>query len=164
LRERGEDLAILVQYYLRRFGRELGREILTIDPEAMARLSAYHWPGNIRELQSIVKQALLQARGSVLLASFLPELPASAPADAAPAYTDLGLESFIRQRMQPDSDKLYAEVHGHVDQFLLTLVLDYTGGNQHKAARILGIARQTLRLKLKDLGLHVKQSVESEDD
>jgi transcriptional regulator with PAS, ATPase and Fis domain len=84
LRERDEDLAMLVHYYLRRFSRELGREVLTIDPEALARLRAYHWPGNIRELQSVVKQALLQSRGSVLLPSFLPELSV-APAERCPS-------------------------------------------------------------------------------
>jgi two-component system nitrogen regulation response regulator GlnG len=54
-------------------------------------------------------------------------------------------------------------VHGQVDRFLLTCVLEYTGGSQHQAARLLGIARQTLRLKLRDLGLHVAQSVEADD-
>ncbi|HTN77552.1 MAG TPA: sigma-54 dependent transcriptional regulator, partial [Pirellulaceae bacterium] len=66
LRERGEDLPQLVHHYVRRFSRELGREVASIAPEALARLSAYAWPGNIRELQSILKQALLQASGSVL--------------------------------------------------------------------------------------------------
>jgi two-component system nitrogen regulation response regulator GlnG len=164
LRDRGEDLAMLVQYYLGRFSRELGREVATVDSEAIARLRAHHWPGNIRELQSVVKQALLQARGSVLLASFLPELSVAAAEPASSAGVNLELEAFIRQRLQPESRELYAEAHGQVDRFLLTCVLEYTGGSQHKAARLLGIARQTLRLKLRDLGLHVAQSVETDDD
>jgi two-component system nitrogen regulation response regulator GlnG len=164
LRERGEDLEMLVLYYLRRFGRELGREVLTIDPEALARWRAYHWPGNIRELQSVVKQALLQSRGSVLLPSFLPELSVATAEPASPAGVNLELEALIRQRLEPDTRDLYSEVHGQVDRVLLTRVLEYTGGSQHKAARILGIARQTLRLKLRDLGLHVAQSVEADDD
>ena len=51
-----------------------------------------------------------------------------------------------------------------VDRVLLSRVLEYTGGNQHQAARLLGIARQTLRLKLRDLGLHVTHSVEADED
>jgi two-component system nitrogen regulation response regulator GlnG len=51
-----------------------------------------------------------------------------------------------------------------LDRFLLPRVLDYTGGNQHQAARLLGIARQTLRQKLRDLGLRVSQSVEANDE
>jgi len=64
---------------------------------------------------------------------------------------DLELEAFIRQRLQPDSKDLYTEAHGELDKFLLTCVLEYVGGSQHQAARLLGIARQTLRLKLREL-------------
>src|SRR5438552_5921723 len=67
LRERGEDLPMLVQHYLRRFSRELGREVREVAPEALKRLRNYSWPGNLRELQSVLKQALLQASGAVLL-------------------------------------------------------------------------------------------------
>jgi len=73
LRERGDDLPVLVQHYLRRCSRELGRDVRKVAPEAMARLRGHSWPGNIRELQSVLKQALLQASGAVLLPDFLPE-------------------------------------------------------------------------------------------
>jgi two-component system nitrogen regulation response regulator GlnG len=165
LRERGEDLPMLVQHYLRRFGNELGREVREISPAAMDRLRGYSWPGNIRELQSVIKQALLQAQGSVLLPSFLPEFSGAAPDCGTPGSgVDLQLESFIRQRLQPDSRNLYAEAHGQLDRFLLSCVLEFAGGSQHQAARLLGIARQTLRLKLRDLGLRVTQSVEADDE
>src|SRR5436305_4284154 len=75
LRERGDDLPMLVQHYLRRFSRELGREVREVAPEVLERLRSYSWPGNIRELQSVLKQALLQARGTTLLPTFLPALP-----------------------------------------------------------------------------------------
>src|SRR5439155_5419892 len=74
LRERGDDLPLLVRHYLRRFSRELGREVQEAAPEALERLRGHSWPGNIRELQSVLKQALLQASGPVLLPAFLPEL------------------------------------------------------------------------------------------
>src|SRR5262249_30572354 len=57
LRERGDDLSLLVRHYLRRFSRELGREVRQAAPETLERLSRYTWPGNIRELQSVLKQA-----------------------------------------------------------------------------------------------------------
>src|SRR5205085_1466873 len=122
VRERGEDLPMLVQHFVRRFSGELGREVREVAPEAMARLRAYSWPGNMRELQSVLKQALLQAHGSVLLASFLPEFSASATQNAQPASLDLELEAFIRQRLQPDSKDLYTEAHAELDKFLLTCV------------------------------------------
>jgi two-component system nitrogen regulation response regulator GlnG len=166
LRERGDDLSMLVQHYLTRFSRVLGREVREIAPEALERLRSYSWPGNIRELQSVLKQALLQASGTVLLPSFLPE-PLSGPRPlipASPAGEEFNLEAFIRQRLAPDANELYAETHRAVDRLLLTLVLEFTHGSQHQAARLLGIARQTLRLKLRELGLHVTRSVEAEED
>jgi DNA-binding NtrC family response regulator len=67
------SLSLLVQHYLRRFSRELGREVRQVAPEAMEQLHHYSWPGNIRELQGFLKQALLQASGPVLLPAFLSE-------------------------------------------------------------------------------------------
>jgi len=166
LRERGDDVPLLAGHYLRRFSRELGREVQEIAPEALERLRGYSWPGNIRELQSVLKQALLRASGAILLPAFLPDLsgqPSELAADSPPGE-DLGLGAYIRQRLGPDVDDLYADVHRQVDRLLLPLVLEYTGGNQHQAARLLGIARQTLRLKLRDLGLHVTHSVEADED
>jgi two-component system nitrogen regulation response regulator GlnG len=166
LRERGDDLPLLIHHYARRFSRELGREIREVAPQALDRLQSYSWPGNIRELQSVLKQALLQASGTVLLPTFLPELSASAAEGAQDALpgAGVGLEAFIRQRLTPDASDLYAETHAQVDRLLLPVVLEYTGGSQHQAARLLGIARQTLRQKLHALGVHVTRSVEADDD
>jgi DNA-binding NtrC family response regulator len=170
LRERGDDLPLLVRHYLRRFSRELGRDVQEFAPEALERLRGYGWPGNIRELQSVLKQALLRASGPVLLPAFLPELSGEAGATAveavaqSPAEADLGFGAYISQRLGPDARDLYAEVHREVDRTFLPRVMEYTHGNQNQAARLLGIARQTLRQKLRDLGLHVTHSVEADDD
>jgi two-component system nitrogen regulation response regulator GlnG len=155
LRERGEDLPVLVRHYLRRFSRELGRVVHDIAPEALERLRSYSWPGNIRELQSVLKQALIRASGTILLPAFLPE-PLGGSGEPAQAITPReapGLESFIRGRLGPDACDLYAETHRQVDRLLLPRVLDYTCGSQQKAASLLGIARQTLQLKLREQGL-----------
>src|SRR5213592_4611936 len=79
LRERGDDLPLLVRHYLRRFCRELERPVQEVAPDVLERLRGYSWPGNIRELQSVLKQALLLASGPVLLPAFLPELSAEPP-------------------------------------------------------------------------------------
>jgi DNA-binding NtrC family response regulator len=165
LRERGDDLPLLVRHYLRLFSRELEREVEEVAPEVLARLRSYSWPGNIRELQSVLKQALLRASGTVLLPAFLPELSgSSSESDPATPGADLGLEGFIRQRLGPETNDLYADTHRQVDRVLLPRVLEFTGGNQHQAARLLGIARQTLRQKLRDLGLHVTHSLEADEN
>jgi two-component system nitrogen regulation response regulator GlnG len=165
LRERGEDLGLLVRHYLQRYGRELGREVTEVAPEAAERLQSYAWPGNIRELQNVLKQVLLRASGTVLLPAFLPE-PLGDPGRPSPsspaAEEELDLEGFIRERLGPDAGDLYSQTHREVDRLLLMQVLEYTEGNRHRAARLLGIARQTLRLKLRDLGLHVTRSIEAD--
>jgi len=164
LRERDDDLPLLAQHFVRRFSRELGREVRQLAPEAMARLRNYSWPGNIRELQSVLKQALLQASGTVLLPAFLPETLGEAGAVASPAAAP-GVETFvIRQRLGADVRDLYAETHRQVDRLLLLRVLEHTRGNLQQAALLLGIARQTLRLKLRDLGLCVPRPGEAEEE
>jgi two-component system nitrogen regulation response regulator GlnG len=156
LRERTEDLPALVQHYLRRFSRELGREVQEVAPEVLERLGSYTWPGNIRELQSVLKQALLRASGPILLPVFLPEplaghSPPSAP--SPPPGENPGLESFVRLCLASDEGDQYAQAHRRLDRLLLPRVLDYARGSQQKAASRLGIARQTLRLKLREQGL-----------
>jgi two-component system nitrogen regulation response regulator GlnG len=167
LRERDDDLLTLVHYYLRRFNRELGREVREVAPEGLERLRGYPWPGNVRELQSVLKQALLKASGPVLLPAFLPEPlgGAGVVAPPAPSTAEPGVETFIiRQRVGSDIRDLYAETHRQVDRLLLPRVLEHTRGNLQRAALLLGIARQTLRLKLRDLGLCPTRPGEAEED
>jgi two-component system nitrogen regulation response regulator GlnG len=164
LRERGDDLALLVHFYLRRGSQDLGREVREVSPETLERLRAYHWPGNVRELQSVLKQAILRSKGPVLLPDFLPELSEAHGRLATPMAAREGFldpKAFIRQRLGPDSRNLYAETHQELDRLLLAHVLAYTGGNQHRAALLLGIARQTLRAKMGELGLQVTRSAET---
>jgi two-component system nitrogen regulation response regulator GlnG len=166
LKERGDDLIMLVHHYLRRFNRELDREVADVAPEVMDRLRAYSWPGNIRELQSVLKQALLQVSGSVLIPAFLPEGfgedRAAGSADAtAPGFL---FEPFIRQRLESGSNDVYAEAHRQLDRILLSLALNFTGGNQRLASRVLGIARQTLRLRLREARLECKPELEGDDE
>ena len=83
---------------------------------------------------------------------------------AAPA-AEAGVETFIiRQRIEDDVRDLYAETHRQVDRLLLPRVLEHTRGNLQQAALLLGIARQTLRLKLRDLGLSATRPGEAEED
>jgi DNA-binding NtrC family response regulator len=168
LRERGDDLPMLVHHYLRRFGREMGREVVEVAPAAMERLRDYSWPGNIRELQNVVRQALLRARGRVLLPEFLPELTPDpvrigSGGGSAPAGRVPDLESFIRRHLATGTSALHEETLRWVERILLPMVLEHTRGNQRQAARILGIARQTLRSKLRELGVTIQSSVDLAD-
>jgi DNA-binding NtrC family response regulator len=166
LRERGDDLLLLVRHYLRRFNRELSRDIREVAPEALERLRTYSWPGNIRELESVLKQALLQASGTALLPAFLPDRLGS-QSELLPARSgeEPGPEAFVlRPQLGTEVRDLYAETHRHLDRLLMPRVLEYTRGNLQQAAHLLGIARQTLRLKLRDLGLSVIRAAEAEEE
>src|SRR5262249_53120779 len=126
LRERGDDLPMLVQHYLRRFNRELGRQVLEVAAEALELLRRYSWPGNIRELQGVLKQALLQATGTVLIPAFLPEslrgpFPPAASQDAG-TEANFSFEVFILRRLEEDSSALSAEAHQQLDRLLVRLV------------------------------------------
>ena len=165
LRERREDFPALVEHYVRRFSRELGRDIREVAPEALDLLSSYSWPGNLRELQSVLKQALLAASGTVLLPAFLPGLapPEGDASSSGTRRTEPDLRALIRERL-PNSTELYDDIHRQVDRVLLSMVLEHTRGNHTDAARILGISRQTLRMRFRSLALHVTHSVETEED
>jgi two-component system nitrogen regulation response regulator GlnG len=164
LRERGEDLSLLVDYYVRRFARELGKDVQRAAPEAVEVLYRYLWPGNVRELQAALKQALLRATGPVLLPGFLPGWlrPAEAAGAAAPAGTTADWEQLVADALQAGSTGLYAQALTLMERALLTRVLRHTGGNQLQAAKILGITRGSLRTKLRALGIRVGRSVEDE--
>jgi DNA-binding NtrC family response regulator len=163
LRLRGDDLPLLVQHYLRRFSRELGKEIQTVVPETMARFQSYAWPGNVRELQSVIKQALLHATGLVLLPDFLPPLNAAPSADNQTEAAAASLERLIEQHLQTGSGNLYDEAVHWLERIVLARVLRHTEGNQLRAAKILGITRGSLRTKLRELGIRIDRTISNGD-
>jgi two-component system nitrogen regulation response regulator GlnG len=176
LRERGDDLPLLIDHYLRRYGQEFGKPVQGVAPEAMAALKAYPWPGNVRELQSVLKQALLQMRGAALLAEDLPAAlsggvglpPEFAPAAAAAAPAAAGelfdWDRFVGGRIAAGSEELYAEALERMEREVLVRVLRHTGGNQLQAAKVLGITRGSLRTKIRALGITINREVWSDDD
>jgi DNA-binding NtrC family response regulator len=164
LRERGDDLQLLIGHYLRRFNRELGKDVQGVSPEALAMLRRYPWLGNVRELQSVLKQALLQAAGPVLVPDFLPASVTGTSASITKfeeMSPETRLDQFIEARLQAGSQDLYAEALERLERLLLTRVLRHTGGNQLQAAKILGITRGSLRSKIRDLGIRIDRTIRS---
>ena len=157
LRERGEDIPLLAEHFVKRFAKDLRKDVQTIADESLELLKRYSWPGNVREFQSVIKQALLQATGPVLLPEFLPESirrRSDSPEGKPSAEMDLTpLSRFVKQQLLADSTTLYADYQTLTDRHLLTLVLEHTGGNLSRAAKFLGITRATLRTKLQAVGL-----------
>jgi nitrogen regulation protein NR(I) len=157
LRDRGDDLRLLAEHFVRRFGRDLKKDVRGVAPEALELLRAYRWPGNVRELQSVVKQALLQTTGPVVLPEFLPAIIRdrgnAAGGPGAASFDFGGLTGFIQDQLRAGSTTLYADYQALIDRHLLAELLRHTGGNLSQASRILGITRATLRTKLNALGL-----------
>jgi DNA-binding NtrC family response regulator len=98
-----------------------------------------------------------------LLASFLPDLSPSPHRTGPPAAT-FDLDAFIDSTLTADARDLYAQIRQEVDRRLLTRVLAFTKNNHRQAARILGVARQTMQAKLLSLGMRVTPSAEPDDD
>jgi two-component system nitrogen regulation response regulator GlnG len=139
LRDRGEDLLLLVQQYLRRFSRELDRDVSEVSPETMERLGSYDWPGNIRELQSVLKQAMLQTIGTVLLPTFLP--------------ATLQLESPGRKVAEATGRVHAAQTLAEMERDAIRECLGQTAGNRKETASLLGISTRTLLRKIRTYGL-----------
>lgn len=168
LREREGDLPLLVAHFLRRFSRELGKKVDEVSPEAMSLLKSHAWPGNLRELQSVLKHAVVESTGPVLVPDFLPEnvratstvqiveLPQARLTDSA---AEEPLLHFIQERIGAGTDRLYEEVIQNVERTMLNEVLQTVNGNISRAAAILGISRSTLRLKLAAVGINLDRTV-----
>lgn len=130
LRERVDALAVLAQYFLQRFSRQLGRNLKGIDPQALSVLKKYRWPGNVRELQNVIERAVILSRDLVRVAALPEELlrnPVSETLDS-------------RERLKCAEKELIGEaVRRH-------------NGNRRLAAAELGISRRSLQYKLKEYG------------
>jgi two-component system nitrogen regulation response regulator GlnG len=100
--------------------------------------------------------------------AFLPDALGPGSGPAALSLMEAGaagflFEPFIRQCLEAGGNDVYAAAHRQLDRILLPLALEFTGGNQRLTSRVLGIARGTFRLRLREAGLNLKQSVENSD-
>lgn len=154
LRERMEDLPLLVEHFAKLASQELNKPIRTTPPETMEVLKAYDWPGNVRELQSAIKYAFVQATGEILAPHWLPENVRRGASSGTTQYPDqaasrmLDLAGLADRLMQTGSNDVYRRVHTEVDRILLRRVLDHFEDNQVLASQALGISRTTLRSKI----------------
>jgi len=162
LRERTEDIPELVACFLTR-AVEKGLPWKTIDNAAMERLKSHMWPGNVRELENLIQRlAALYTQEAIELADIEYEL---GERNATPADPDSeGLAKSVEERLttyfgahdgELPTTGLYDRVIREVERPLITLTLQATRGNQIKAAEVLGVNRNTLRKKIKELGIPV---------
>lgn len=155
LRERMEDLPMLVEHFIRQADRELGKQVRSVAPDTMALLESSPWPGNVRELQSSLKYAIVKAAGEVLTPDCLPEsvrLPATAAAEPPLPAGALDLAALVRRLLASGDNEIYRHIHAKVDEIILPQVLQHVGGSQVLASQVLGISRTTLRARLAAAG------------
>ena len=144
LRERAEDIPLLVHAFLRRFARQAGKRIDDVTPPAMWRLMAYHWPGNVRELQNVIERAVILVRGSVVDVEALPEMGPAVLAQ--PAGSGPPSETSTGQRTIAEVER------GYVEQVLAET--NWVIEGERGAARRLGLHPNTLRSRLKRWGVN----------
>jgi two-component system nitrogen regulation response regulator GlnG len=156
LRERPEDVAALAQHFVARYAEELATGPRVLSPDAQERLLAHPWPGNVRELENAIKRALVLGTGEVLTPDAFAFLAAPAAAEADPAA---GLREWVLREVDAalaaGTHDLHEALLRRIERPLLERVLEHTGGNQLRAAALLGINRNTLRKKLTELGIEV---------
>jgi two-component system nitrogen regulation response regulator GlnG len=158
LRERREDLPLLVEYFLKRYRKELDRVGTQIAPETMEMLRAYAWPGNLRELQSLLKFALLESTGPVIFPESLPGPVRAQPVQhtaqkVSSSRQATSWENFLETSLTRGDPDLYARWQAMTDRMLFERVLQHVNGNLSRAAKLLGIHRVTLRTKINALGI-----------
>lgn len=162
LRERGDDIELLSEYFLRCYSEQFQSQVKKLAPETLAKLTTYQWPGNVRELESVIKQSLLTARGNILLPDFLPAL--GGPSCESPPNEPMEYltEAYINHRIATGADNLHAEAVSATERQLFQHVLKNTAGNQLRASEILGISRVTLRSRLKQLRIEATDFIKQD--
>jgi two-component system nitrogen regulation response regulator GlnG len=163
LRDRLEDLPALFERWIKHYAAEIGRTKPTVSSRVHDRLTQYPWPGNVAELKSIARRLVVRVTRSKIEAGdvdeVLPVVSSRVPLE------DLAFEEMVKSKLAgllaridgyPIHD-FYEKVLARVERPLFDLVMAHTGGNQLKAAEILGLNRNTLRKKLADLGITQKQ-------
>lgn len=163
LRERVGDLAPLVDHLLRRFNRELGKQVRRVTPEFSTQLSHHDWPGNVRELENVIRYAVIHAREETLTADLV---PADFAKDVSAGHpnSSFDLVQLVRDLLRSGQKDAYRRACLEVDRVVLDLALKQVRGNQVLASELLGISRNTLRAKLRALGLSVQKQLFAEPD
>lgn len=138
LRERREDISLLADFFLKRYAEKNKRIIKGFTPRAMDLLMRYDWPGNVRELENVVERAVILARGEMVTPAEFPDILLQLDPEIKATYVNLSPGRTLKD----------------VEKDMIIRTLEETGGNRTHAAKILGISRRTLQLKLKEYGIN----------
>jgi DNA-binding NtrC family response regulator len=154
LRERRDDIPLLVRYFIERFNEELNRAIKSVDEQVLQRFQEHDWPGNVGELESVVKRACIITRGDVIT---LPDIGGSLSENRFPGRQDaesalcraarVALQERLVDTTAAAETSPFHDIVSLVETTLVKEALSITSGNQVKASELLGLNRATLRKK-----------------
>ncbi|HYQ80277.1 MAG TPA: sigma-54 dependent transcriptional regulator, partial [Anaeromyxobacteraceae bacterium] len=153
LRDRREDIPLLVQHFIEKYDRRLGKKVERLDEEALQVLVRYPWPGNIRELENLVERSVLFADGPVITEAQLPETLRERPPGAVAPIAAVGPLGAIAAPSGASMKEIVRQAQAELERELITRALEETGGNVTRAAKRLQISRKSLQIKMKELGL-----------
>ncbi|ABQ25122.1 sigma-54-dependent transcriptional regulator [Geotalea uraniireducens] len=164
LRERNEDIPLLVEYFLAKICAELEVPVKRCSSDALRLLTGYTWPGNVRELENTLKRAVILSSDPLLTIADFPGLRVQKGGELVQSeelslegIVDIKLRGSFTNMEKMESGDVYTMVLEQVERPLIRFVLEKTRGNQVRAADILGINRNTLRKKITELGIEVKR-------
>jgi nitrogen regulation protein NR(I) len=169
LRERPEDVRLLVNYFLKKFAQSQSGPPRSIAPAALKALEKYHWPGNVRELENVIERALVVAKGNAILVGDLPAAisgqgPGAGASPPVPVSagggTTADIGALARQLFQWARRDPQMKVIPAVERELVIQALKETDGNQVHAAKLLGMTRATLRKRVEKFGIHRELNIE----
>jgi two-component system response regulator PilR (NtrC family) len=146
LRQRKEDIPILAQHFLVKYGEENNKRALELAPEALDLLMDYHWPGNVRELENVIERAVVLATGPRIGGDLIPDHVRTAPAFQIPKF------------VVPPEGISFKDVITSVEKRLIESTLEAAGGVQKRAAELLGIKPTTLNEMIKRYDIGARRS------
>jgi nitrogen regulation protein NR(I) len=153
LRDRREDIPLLIQHFIEKYNRRLGKRVERVDEGALEILIAYAWPGNIRELETGMERSVLFADGPLVTVAQLPEtLRERVPGAVAPVAA-MGALGAIAAPSGASMKDIVRQAQSELERTLISRALEETGGNVTRAAKLLQISRKSLQVKMKELGL-----------
>jgi two-component system nitrogen regulation response regulator GlnG len=155
LRQRREDIPLLMQYFLAQAAKELEVETKTLSPEVVAVLSTLDWPGNVRQLENLCRWLTVMAPGQEVHVADLPDdVPGTAKGAAVDGDWQANLRMWAQQQLGSGSQRLLDEALPAFERILIETALQHTGGRRQDAAELLGWGRNTLTRKIKELDLN----------
>lgn len=151
LRMRKDDIPTLIKHFLLKHSREKKNENVTIHPEAMSLLMDYEWPGNIRELENVIKRAIILSKGNIITPALIkPDLQTSKISEHRYANR---LDFYLTQSIKTREGDVFRLTIEEIEKDLILWALSASSGNQALAARILGISRVMLHERMDRFGL-----------